>query len=153
RACGQHAGLVAHHPNPLGAEAMSNASLPSGSPTVRHSTTLTRASYEWSARPADERFVSLPALHDAVTAHRKAAGVARVPFGSLHAKAVDGAVVLNGRTETTAHLTHWAFGQLAQRAGAPAAYLSTLPAPLAAECINEGLAERANDSDAADDAL
>jgi hypothetical protein len=132
---------------------MSNASLPSGNPTVRHATTLTRASAEWSARPADERFASLAALHDAVTAHSKAAGVARVPFGSLHAKAVDGAVVLNGRTDTTAQLTHWAFGQLAQRAGAPASYLATLPAPLAADCINEGLAERASDSDAADDAL
>jgi hypothetical protein len=92
-------------------------------------TTLTRASSEWSARPADERFASLPALHDAVTAHRKAAGIARVPFGSLHAKAVDGEVMLNGRTDTTADLTHWAFGQLAQRAGAPASYLATLPAP------------------------
>src|SRR5262249_15365381 len=29
----------------------------------------------------------------------------------------------------------------------------TLPAPLAADCINEGLASRAGDSDAADDAL
>ncbi len=115
-------------------------------------TTLTRASSEWSTRPADERFASLQALHSAVTAHHNAAGVARVPFATLHAKAVDGEVLLNGRTDTAAHLTHWAFGQLAQRAGAPGSYLATLPATLAADCINDGLAKRAKDDDAASDA-
>jgi hypothetical protein len=35
--------------------------------------------------------------------------------------------------------THWAFGQLAQLAEAPAAYLRTVPAELAADCINYGL--------------
>src|SRR5258708_5061732 len=115
-------------------------------------TTLTRASSEWSTRPADERFASLQALHSAVTAHHNAAGVARVPFAPLHAKAVDGEVLLNGRTDTAAHLTHWAFGQLAQRAGAPGSYLATLPATLAADCINDGLAKRAKDDDAASDA-
>src|SRR6267378_7474602 len=114
--------------------------------------TLTRASSEWSTRPADQRFASLPALHDAVLSHRNAAGIARMPFSGLHAKAVNGEVMLNGRTDTTAHLTHWAFGQLAQRAGAPASYLATLPAPLAADCINDGLAKRAKDDDAASDA-
>jgi hypothetical protein len=38
--------------------------------------------------------------------------------------------------------THWAFGQLAQRSGAPASYLRDLPAPLAADCINYGLTTR-----------
>src|SRR6267378_5332434 len=114
--------------------------------------TLTRASSEWSTRPADERFASLTALHNAVLSHHNAAGVARVPFATLHAKAVDGVVLLNGRTDTTAHLTHWAFGQLAQRAGAPGSYLATLPATLAADCINDGLAKRAKDDDAASDA-
>jgi hypothetical protein len=35
--------------------------------------------------------------------------------------------------------THWAFGQWAQLAEAPAGYLRTLPAPIAADCINYGL--------------
>jgi hypothetical protein len=35
--------------------------------------------------------------------------------------------------------THWAFGQLAQRAGAPADYLRNLPSPLAADCLNWGM--------------
>src|SRR2546430_470439 len=106
--------------------------------------TLTRASNEWSTRPADQRFASLAALHDAVLSHRNAAGVARVPFRTLHAKAVGDAVMLNGRTDTTAHLTNWAFTQLAQRASAPGAYLATLPAPLAVQCLNDGLAKRAS---------
>jgi hypothetical protein len=37
------------------------------------------------------------------------------------------------------NLTHWSFGQLAQRAGAPAGYLRDIPAPLAADCVNYGL--------------
>jgi hypothetical protein len=38
--------------------------------------------------------------------------------------------------------THWAFGQLCQRAGAPSGYLRTLPAEMAADCINFGLQMR-----------
>src|SRR5947199_7470828 len=106
--------------------------------------TLTRASSEWSTRPPDQRYSSLTALHDAVLSHRNAAGVARIPFRTLHAQAVDGAVMLNGRTETTAHLTNWEFTQLAQRASAPGAYLATLPAPVAAECPNDGTPKRGN---------
>src|SRR5437867_4078926 len=115
--------------------------------------TLTRASSEWSTRPPDQRYSSLTALHDAVLSHHNAAGVARIPFRTLHAVAHDGAVMLNGRTDTTAHLTNWAFTQLAQRASAPGSYLATLPAPLAAECLNDGLAKRAADGDSAEDSL
>lgn len=35
--------------------------------------------------------------------------------------------------------THYSFGQLAQRAEAPAGYLRRLPSPIAADCINVGL--------------
>jgi hypothetical protein len=36
-------------------------------------------------------------------------------------------------------MTNWSFSQLANRAGAPASYIRTLPAPLAADCLNYGL--------------
>src|SRR5690606_33617671 len=36
----------------------------------------------------------------------------------------------------------WSFGQLAQRAGAPAGYLRTLPSDIAADAINWGLSRR-----------
>jgi hypothetical protein len=109
-------------------------------------TTLLKATNEWSSRPADQRFSSLPELHAAVTRHRDIAGIATAPYRSLHARAVDGAVQLNGRAVVTAALTHWSFGQLAMRAGAPSSYLRELPAPLAAECINHGLAQRADNA-------
>ncbi len=44
-----------------------------------------------------------------------------------------------GPSGNPAALTHWSFGQLAQRAGAPTAYVRDLPAPLAADCLNYGL--------------
>lgn len=112
-------------------------------------TTLLRASNEWMKRPADQRFKSLQELHDAVSFQRSIAGSATVPFNALRAKAVDGQVILNGRTDTTAQLTHWSFGQLAARSGAPAGYLRQLPAALAADCINDGLVKRDEGDDAA----
>jgi hypothetical protein len=41
--------------------------------------------------------------------------------------------------------THWAFGQTSTLIGAPGAYLWKLPAPLAAQCLNHGIAERGAD--------
>lgn len=108
-------------------------------------TTLMKASEQWANRPADERYPSLEAMHAAVLARRQRAGTARLPFAQLHAIARDGAVMLNGRTDTTAALTHHAFGQLAARAGAPAAYLRQLPATLAADCLNQSLTKRVSD--------
>lgn len=109
--------------------------------------TLTQAFTQWNSRPADQRFSSLDDLHRATSRYHQEAGTATVPFSALHAIARDGRVMLNGRTETTADLTHWSFGQLAQRAGAPPSYLRQLPAELAAECVDAGLAKRASSAD------
>ena len=113
-------------------------------------TMIMKASTEWSTRPADQRYSTVEDLHAACTRYRERARTAVVPFKALHATAVDGEVILNGRTDRTAHLTHWSFGQLAARAGAPAGYLRDLPAPLAADCINHGLATR-TDGDGTED--
>lgn len=102
--------------------------------------TLLMASNQWSTRPADQRFKSLADLHAAVTLGRERARTATADVAGLHAKVIDGAVYLNGRMDRTASLTHWSFGQLARYADAPPSYLRTLPAPLAAECLNNGLA-------------
>jgi len=101
-------------------------------------TTLTKASNQWASRPADERFPSIEAMHSFCAGERALCGAATLEDKSLHAEAVDGAVLLNGKT-SKAMLTNWAFGQLANRADAPAAYLRTLPATLAADCLNNGL--------------
>lgn len=52
----------------------------------------------------------------------------------------DGATVkLEGKGGVQADLTNWAFSQLATKAEAPAGYLQSLSAPLAADCLNHGL--------------
>ena len=46
----------------------------------------------------------------------------------------------------SARLTHYAFGQLAGRVGAPASYIRNLPATLAAQNLNYGLANKSAES-------
>lgn len=103
-------------------------------------TTLSAAHREWSSRPADERFPSLEALHADALAARQTAAVASIEDTSLHCRVIDGEIILNGKSNVDAKMTNWSFGQIAAKASAPASYLRTLPAPLAAECINTGLA-------------
>ncbi len=123
-------------------------------------TTLTKAFNQWATRPADERFSSLDALHAAVKHHRDVATEAEsVPFDSLRV-AVEQRngddpphPILIGRAGVPAQFTHWSFGQFARKAGAPAEYLRQLPAALAADNLNHGIAqtnriyERENDNE------
>lgn len=109
--------------------------------------TLMQASNQWRSRPDDERFLSLIDLNAAMQDSR-----ARSRGKVLSSRAITAAPVADDATHTAlvavgpggnpVQLTHWSFGQLAQRAGAPASYLRDLPAPLAADCINDGLRRR-----------
>lgn len=106
-------------------------------------TTLTQASSQWMSRPADQRFTSLPALA-AYTAFQR--DHSRAPVVSSRklrvTPAVDVPVTGLAVTGPNGHAyspSHWAFGQLAGLAGAPAGYLRGLPAPIAADCLNYGL--------------
>lgn len=106
---------------------------------------LFQASTQWATRPDDEQFTSIQALYDATfayaqTAHEKP----NVRVDSLRVEAIDGAVQLVGKGNVPARLTHWSFGQLAARVEAPAGYLRSLPATLAAQNLNHGLAKRAS---------
>jgi hypothetical protein len=109
------------------------------------STTLMNASHEWATRPSDQRFTSLPDMLDhfrdirvrsedrVVTTRR----IRAVPVNDDHRGLALEALV--GRQETQVSLpTHWSFGQLAERAKAPASYLRRLPSELAADCLNHG---------------
>lgn len=101
---------------------------------------ITTAQREWFQRPEDERFTSLQDLYAAAERDKAECVAKAVPVEDVRARATeDGRVVLNGR-QTAATLTHWSFGQIAALAGAPAGYLRSLPAELAAECLNVGLA-------------
>jgi hypothetical protein len=94
---------------------------------------------QWRSRPADQRYLSLTDLA-AATQHRKDHSRAMVLASkSLTADINDGKLVVVGPSGNPAIPTHWAFGQLAARAGAPAGYLRDLPNELAVDCLNYGL--------------
>lgn len=102
------------------------------------STTLMQANAQWSSRPADQRFLSLIEMADFKRQARAASRQSVISSRRLNLTANgDNGLTIEGKVPTT--LTNWAFGQLAQRAKAPAGYLRTLPAALAADNLNFGL--------------
>lgn len=106
---------------------------------------LMQANHQWSSRPDDQRFLSLPDMHAASLATKLASRARVVSSRRLSAAPVEGdqkGLVAIGPDGNTANFTNWSFGQLAQRAGAPAAYMRELPSELAADCMNYGLQTR-----------
>lgn len=110
---------------------------------------LFKANKQWSTRPADERFPSLEALYDATKSYAGTAVERGANVAEMRTEAIDGDVQLVGRQNVPAKLTHWAFGQLSARIGAPANYLRELPATLACQNLNHGLAGYADKHDRA----
>jgi len=104
-------------------------------------TTLTQASRQWMSRPDDERFTSLHDMQAHFDAQRARSRETVVSSRGIHAApdADNKGLLIAGPTGAQYAPTNWAFGQLAQLAEAPAGYLRTLPAPIAADCINYGL--------------
>lgn len=104
--------------------------------------TLTQASRQWASRPSDERFTSLHDMETHFNLIRSQSREAIVPAGRIRAVPSDDnkGILIEGPNGHAYAPTHWSFGQLAQRAEAPAGYLRTLPAPIAADCVNYGLA-------------
>jgi hypothetical protein len=111
-------------------------------------TTLTQAHNQWSRRAPDERYSSLADIHAAAVAARERAVTGKSKLASIRAIEDNGAVAIEGSSGQRAALSHWAFGQLATKAEAPASYLRTLPASLAVANLNHGLAA-VEDCDAA----
>jgi hypothetical protein len=103
--------------------------------------TILTASKQWASRPSDQRFVSLIELNQHVQDMRTNSRARVLSSRALSVAPTDDNrdLVAVGPNGSPASLTHWSFGQLAQRAGAPAGYLRDLPAPLAADCINYGM--------------
>lgn len=106
-------------------------------------TELMHAHHEWATRPADERFTSLLTLNaHCQDLHRRSRdGIVDTRSITLEPVADKGtrALVARGPQGNTVELTNWSFGQLCQKGGAPAGYLRTLPAALAADNVNYGL--------------
>jgi hypothetical protein len=103
---------------------------------------LDQASRQWATRPSDQRFLSLLDLN-AHCQHAHTNSKAKVVSSrGIQCIPVEGdhrALRAVGPNGGPVDITHWAFGQLAQRAGAPSGYLRSLPSELAADNLNYGL--------------
>lgn len=108
---------------------------------------LFKASNQWSTRPADERFWDLTEMYEKCQAYKASACESTVKFGDVRVEAEKGEVKIVGKAGVPARLTNWSFGQLCQRADAPAGYLRELPATLAAQNLNHGLSRISSDRD------
>jgi hypothetical protein len=108
-------------------------------------TTLTKANNEWMTRAPDERFPSIEAMHERAKLYKAEAREAALS-SPKHLKLIthDDGVAIEGKTGKIATLTNWAFGQVCKQAEAPASYLMTLPAPLAVDCLHQGLSQAEN---------
>lgn len=105
-------------------------------------TTLMQANHQWATRPEDERFVSLDSMAEHFERIRLQSRATITSTRRLHARPVDGdrrALEIITNDGESYSPTHFAFGQVCQRAEAPAGYLRTLPAELAADNLNFGL--------------
>lgn len=100
--------------------------------------TLMQASQQWSSRPADERYLSIPDMveHFADRRRRSKAVVVASPVIDLVPADDNRGLYIAGRAGVNYTPSHWAFGQIAQLAESPAGYLRTLPSPIVADCLN-----------------
>lgn len=106
---------------------------------------LMQASRQWSSRPDDERYTSLIEMAAHFERQRERSRALTMSSRRICAAPVEDdnkALVVLGPDGSPVIPSHWSFGQLSARVGAPAGYLRTLPSPVAADCINYGLAHR-----------
>lgn len=83
---------------------------------------VSTAHHQWAKRPADERFVNLFEMIQALKARQACTREVEKPFSVLRAEAV-GTDVRLATDKGSATLTHYSFGQLAALAGLPASGL------------------------------
>lgn len=105
------------------------------------SNNLMEANRQWSSRPEEERFLSLPEMLAMTEQSRINSRSVVVSSRRLQAVPTEDnrGLLIEGPNGHGYAPSHFAFGQLATLATAPAGYLRTLPAPMAADCINYGL--------------
>ena len=100
---------------------------------------ITTASRQWATRPDDERYLSLGDLHAAVSQRKRESWTVSTHPGHLRVRGHDGEITVEFDDSTRTlnqciplKASHWGFQQLSQYGQAPASYLRTLPAELAA---------------------
>jgi hypothetical protein len=105
------------------------------------------ANKQWAERPADQRFGSLADLQTAVEKSRSEAVEVERPYKELQVVA-DGDGLSLHTPKGGASLSWWSMGQISRSVGAPAGYLRTLPAELAARNLSVGLSRLVADEPA-----
>lgn len=102
-----------------------------------------RVSSEWFSRPADERYLSLGALYEAVKMRSARAQTRTVESAAIRVEAnradADRIELIVPGQRWPLLPTHWSYGQLCSLVGAPATYMRQLPAPLAGINLQHGL--------------
>jgi hypothetical protein len=106
---------------------------------------IDRVSSEWFSRPADERYLSLDTLYEAVRRRADHSRTRTVESRAVRIEArredAERLTVILPDAEAPLAPTHWSFGQLCSLVGAPPSYLRELPAPLAGINLQYGLAQ------------
>ncbi len=102
-----------------------------------------RVSSEWFSRPDDEKYLSLSELYASVKRRAERSHTRTVESAAIRVEAhrddPEKLALVLPDAEAPIAPTHWSFGQLAALAGAPAAYLRQLPAPVAGINLQYGL--------------
>jgi len=119
------------------------ASTPTTNSIGKSGVHLEQASAQWANRPVDERFWDLAEMDTATTKWASECREAKRDLKAMRVEAKDGEVVLVGPQGNPALFSHYAFGQFSARMSAPAGYLRTLPAELAARNLEHSLQVRA----------
>ena len=101
---------------------------------------LGSATQEYASRPAEERFGSWEAWLASLASRKAGSTVKQGPQAALRVVADgDAGMAVRVGSQEPVGLTHYGFGVLASLGGAPAGYLRTLPAPIAADALNASL--------------
>lgn len=112
----------------------------------------TTVSRQWASRPDDQRYLTLDDLYAKVAARRSTSAVEDCALDMMQVAPGDGGCLEFGDSKgMRGVLSHWAFGQLCQRAKAPAGYLRTLPAELACVPLQWSMEHHEAGSDEAND--
>lgn len=98
------------------------------------------AHVQWACRPADERYQSIGELAMVANARKRQSIAKDRKIDQFRFVAHNEAVALQAHDNTPILMTHWSFQQASAIVSAPANYLRTLPADLAATNLNHGLA-------------
>lgn len=114
----------------------------------------TTVSKQWASRPDDQRYLTVDDLAKAVHARRKGSRVDDVALDQMQLLPTEDGegIGLTDRRGVGGLLNHWSFGQLCARAKAPAGYLRTLPAQLAAIPLQWSLEKKETRAEEGNDA-